>query len=139
MDGGFVKIAKFSTPFAAHLVVGRLAAEGIRAVAVDDTIEGSPAGTNLWVPAETVERALDVVSRPEVEDPEGATPDEAGEEIEGFDDPDDDEAEDPDDDEPPPAPGAVVARCPACGSTDIEEEMRLLPFLPAKRRCLRCR
>src|SRR5688572_14565798 len=121
MDGGFVKIAKFSTPFTAHLVVGRLAAAGIHALAVDDTIEGNPAGTNLWVPVEAAERALDVLARPDAPDegeaPTGEAGDavEIGEEIEGFDDPDDEDEEGGLDEDAPPAPDVAVARCPACG------------------------
>jgi hypothetical protein len=132
MDASFRKVAKFPSAFLAHLVAGRLEAEGIAAFPVDDHVEGNPAGTDLFVAREHAARALEVLGSMDAEEEaQGAVEEEepgAWEE-----DPPEEEAPAPSD------PPRATLRCPSCGSTDVEEEPRFLPLLPARRRCLRCR
>jgi hypothetical protein len=121
----FSKIARYPTPFEAHLAAGRLEAEGIPAFPVDDFVDGAPAGTLLFVREDDASRALASLSDAAAETGPPSAP---------FLEPEPTVDESPHADRPKPA-----SRCPECGSTDVDETARLLPFLPAKRRCLRCR
>jgi hypothetical protein len=122
--GSFVKVARLGNAFQAHLVAGRLEGLGIPAVAVDDHVEGVPAGTVLWVPEADAERARRLIEADDAEEPEGTPCATAFSEHAPA-------ASRPAKREPAP--------CPSCGSRDVDLVPRLLPFLPRRRRCLRCR
>jgi hypothetical protein len=121
----FSRIARFATPFEAHLAAGRLESEGIPAFPVDDYVEGVPAGTFLFVREDDANRARASLSDAATESAPPFVPI-----LDSEPAADDRQAVS----QPKPA-----TRCPSCGSTDVDEMPRLLPFLPAKRRCLRCR
>jgi hypothetical protein len=121
----FSKIAMFSTPFEAHLAAGRLEAEGIPAFPVDDFVDGVPFGTFLFVREDDADRALaslaDAATESELPSLPTLVTGPMADERQSVSQP------------------KAATRCPSCGSTDVDETPRLLPFLPAKRRCLRCR